>query len=171
MRLEGKRSESEWRPSDEILAIVQKVYFPDPSLRLKLGGPRELVLINSGFDKDSKVTITEKMIRDFIVGLLRDQMSFDTFTQVSGGDDNRLFMTAADPAGDEVAPLELKIAEVVLDSLPHLYREGYEVESEKRILAKYMKERAMPIWFSDHLEELRDMLSLVVLDGNEKQDK
>lgn len=48
--------------------------------------------------------------------------------------------------------------------------EGFDVESEKRRLATYIKERVMPMWFPDHRDELRDMLEIDALDRNEKQD-
>lgn len=143
------------------LAEMQQELFPDPSYRLKLTGPRELLLSTLGALDDPTVTITENTLGKFFFDLLLDQSIFDASLLLSGGDENTVNQYAADPE-EVLDPLELKLAELVMEHFHEsfLTQEGFDVHGEKRSLAKYMKGRVMPVWFSDHREELGNMVGI-----------
>ena len=150
------------------LSQMQQELFPDPSYRLKLTGPRDLLLSTLGAKDDSPVTISEDTLGKFFFDLLLDQSIFDASLLLSGGGDNIVNQYNADPE-EFLDPLELKLAELAMEHYHEsfLTQDGLNLDGEKRSLAKYMKARVMPVWFSDHREELSDMVGISLYHGGE----
>ena len=168
--LDAEQSTENEDPRDALLAKVQEIY-PDPSLRIKSSGPRELFLATlSSARKDSSVT-DEETIGNFFFDLLHDQAVFDAAVAMSGAVDGKEFEFLSKGDDEDLDPLERKLAELTLDRVNQsvLTAGGFDVEHEKRRFAGYFKQRVMPTWFADHREELCDMLGISELD--EKQSR
>lgn len=143
------------------LIQMQRDLFPDPSDRLKLTGPRELLLSTLETENDSPVTITEDTLGKFFFDLVLDQSIFDASLLLAGGGDNTVNQYGADPE-EVLDPLELKLAELAMEHYHEsfLAHEGIDLDGEKCSLAKYIKARVVPVWFSDHREELSIMVGI-----------
>lgn len=167
LRLSAKKKVDKEALHDGMLAKLREEFFPDPAVQLKSSGPRELLLSTLGADKESSVTITEDMVGTFFYKLFREQSVFDIAYAVSGAGDNTIEKYANDAAGEDVGQLELKLADLVQERVdePWLIR-----EHNKRTLARYIKVRVVPMWFSAYREELCDMLGLSELDEEQTKD-
>lgn len=166
--LDAESSSDVEDPRVGLLAKVQDMY-PDPSLRVKASGPRELFLSSLSGQKDSSVTITEDMIGNFFFDLVHDQAIYDAAVALSGAIDGGELEFASKSDSEDLDPLESKLAEVCMARIDpsRLGLMGFDAEHEKRRLAGYMEERVMPSWFADHRQELCDLLSVSDCDKQE----
>lgn len=130
---------------DAVKNLQQKNSITDPSPRLKTTTPLEMFLSSSRGEE----------VGEFFFGLFVDQMRFDRVSALlEGHENNTISQYSPEPGDDRIGELELRIAQLVLEGFG-----GEKVsETDRIIVAKYMKDRVIPFWFADHAEELRKMV-------------
>lgn len=132
-----------------------------PFRRIKSSGPLEFVRDHSGTVHDQTSKIHSDIIGELFFGLLDNQMRFDTTTAVLGGDDKTLYRYSSAGADENIGEIEIRLAELVIEhSLRKRNRHIHTGENEKRLVAKYIKDRVVPFWFSDHSDDLCDLLGV-----------
>ena len=149
--------------SDEIeLDVLTGDLFEHPFEKIKSTGPLEFVRDHSGSVHDQTSKIHSDIIGEVFFGLLRNQMRLDTTTAVLGGDDKTFYRYSSAGADENIGEIELRLADLVIGhSLRTRNKHIYTVQNEKRVVAKYIKDRVIPFWFSsDHREDLCDLLGV-----------